>query len=116
MARRVVRVQIPHVYEYDVVFDDEVPVYIGTVIKREASKKGPNRGKVIDTHRTNWDGRAHQGAVQDLFRFVAPESPGNSGYIAMAALEALHSRDPTSDPVLPAAVSRPYKRVIKGRR
>jgi hypothetical protein len=38
--QRVVRVQIP---EYDVVFDDGAPIYVGAVIRKRASMNGPMR-------------------------------------------------------------------------
>lgn len=57
MDRRVVRVRVPSVVEYDVVIDDGRPVFVGAVIRREASRQGPDAGKWIDTHRTTWDGR-----------------------------------------------------------
>lgn len=57
MDRRVVRVRVPSFVDYDVVFDDGRPVFVGAVIRREASARGPNAGQWIDVHRTNWDGR-----------------------------------------------------------
>lgn len=57
MDRRVIRIRVPSFADYDVVLDDGQPAFVGAVIRREASARGPNTGQWIDTHRTNWDGR-----------------------------------------------------------
>lgn len=113
MSRRVVRVRVPVVHEYDVVFDDGQPLFIGAVIRREASKAGPNAGKIVDTHRTTWDGRK-SGAD---YLFYKGRPLGLSGELVQAALEVIE-RDPDVglNQEGPAQLSRPYKPVQVGRR
>jgi hypothetical protein len=112
MTQRVVRVRVPVVHEYDVVFEDGRPLFVGAVIPREASKKGPNAGKIVETHRTTWDGRG--GGAEYLFHEGRPL--GLSGELVEAAMKAM-DRDPEAGSAgrVPAQLGRPYKKVQVGR-
>ena len=100
MTRRVVRVSVPQILEYDVVFEDGEPIFVGAVIRRAASKSGPNAGKTVDTHRTSWDGRG------------GPKSSLVDDLISQAA-EALRGEIPPPDRPMPSLVDRPFfERVI----
>lgn len=114
MDRRVVRVEFTHTYEYDVVFDDGVPSYVGAVIKRPASVSGPRAGKIIDTHRTNWDGRDCPEAGKRLLAEPAWGSPGHTATIVQRAAAYLSEQDSAADPAVPAMATRP-KRIRRRR-
>ena len=81
MTRHVVRVRMPIVKEYDVVFDDGTPVFVGAVIKRQASASGPHAGEIIDTHRTIWDVRGSGSlfGVRDIVHEAATQLVAGSG-------------------------------------
>lgn len=101
MTRDVVRVRIPEVHEYDVVFEDGEAVFVGAVIRRPASKRGPKAGQVVDTHRTTWDARGSgYGSTADkIIR------------IAQADLAADTAIRPSATP---AQVDRPHIPLIVG--
>ena len=102
MSRRVVRVQMPVVHEYDVVFDDGRPIYIGAVIRREASASGPNAGKVVETHRTTWDCRGDPWGVR-------------AEQVLRAAMALLTEEPNPPERAIPAHVDRAFRPKTIGR-
>ena len=106
MSRRVVRVRLPKVYEYDVVFEDGEPVYVGAVITRPSAVGGPHQGALIDTHRTTWDVRGHELVNQSL--------AGQAVALAADVLADPGAR-PEADPPVPVHVGRPFEVKIHGR-
>jgi hypothetical protein len=110
MDRRVIRVSVPTVTEYDVVFEDDRPVFVGAVIRREASAKGPDAGKIVDTHRMTWDGR---GGAEPMFRHPATGEPLSlaSKIIDQAMQTLARSPDAGRGVKPPNQLSRPFERV-----
>lgn len=103
MVRQIVRVQLKPP-EYDVVFEDGVPIYVGAVIPRPASVSGPDAGKIVDTHRTTWDARGHHLGHYSLAQQAVTAAKRK---LAQGDRSALRTR-------VPAAVERPYKEIIIG--
>lgn len=110
MDRRVVRVSVPTVTEYDVVFEDGRPIFVGAVIRREASAKGPDAGKWVDTHRMTWDGR---GGAEPVLRHPQSGEPvGLSSKLIDQAMRTLaQSPDEGRGVKPPNQLSRPFERV-----
>ena len=115
MERRVVRVTVPTVTEYDVVFEEGRPLFVGAVIPREASATGPDAGKVVDTHRTTWDGRDGREAI---FRHPQTGEPLGLHSRVIRQAQLLLASDPSLglDRKAPNQLGRPFKYVQKGRR
>ncbi len=108
MGHHVVRVKVPTVTEYDVVFDGDRPIFIGAVIRREASAKGPDAGKWVDTHRTTWDGRNGAAPIHCHPQSGAPL--GLSSQVIDKAMRILAIAPNTGrDAKLPNQLSRPFK-------
>lgn len=110
MDRRVVRVRVPTVTEYDVVFEDGKPIFVGAVINRPASAKGPDAGRWIDTHRMTWDGR---GGAKPIHPHPKSGQPlGLSGKVIAQAVRQL-SLDPSigRDARIPNQLGRPFRGV-----
>jgi hypothetical protein len=86
MARQVVRVRVPVVKTYDVVFDDGEPVYVGAVIRRSASRTRPKAGWIVDTHRTAWDARGtgSRDSVAPVLKSAAAQLACGAGVIGSA--------------------------------
>ncbi len=104
MTRQVVRVSLRSP-EYDVVFENGKPIYIGAVIRRKASHAGPDAGRIVDTHRTTWDARGPRSG-----------DGGLSGQLIQAAREKLAGDlSAASKPRIPNGVDRAYRELILGR-
>lgn len=107
MDHRVIRVSIPTVTEYDVVFQDGKPVFVGAVIRRPSSVTGPDAGQWVDTHRTTWDGR---GGAEPIHRHPKTRQPLglSSKIIDMAARLLARSPDEGRDRKIPNQLGRPF--------
>ncbi len=102
MARLVVRVRIPEVRVYDVVFDDGAPIFVGAVIPRPAGARDPQAGQLVDRHRTTWDARG-SGSWWSVQAIVAQ------------AQDQLTTAPAAPDLKLPAQVDRAHSERLVGR-